>query len=439
MPTTRRPWRLATSNTRLSGRPRCLSKSSIRSSPGSIRASPKSVAAQSDRSCSGELEHPVERRAAGRQSAHGAELAEPALHEGERGIRQRGAVGGRPHSPGPAHHGADELRGQAERQPLGNRGRILQIHQAEARRADVPPLVIGRARGGGESHRTHAGVEEELCGVGLQRWNPRDDLVHGRRTNGPRRCPAGHRHQAAARQREPSAPGPDVKTAERIGLIERDGDDRIGHPALIPDLQLGLVVHPARAAREPQRLVHRVDQRGEDAGRAASRSGGSNGPLQVRNCGCQITTDDGDTTNTRSMELAIAAIRLKSPMTVRSSGRQSRLGDWAAAVPASAAEARSARIVCIGLMYRARGRAARAATRPADVEARGGSAVGAAVARAGEAPTPARDPAARRRRRWAGDSARRLAAWRDRRPGRARGRPTPRRRADRGPGPAPSR
>ena len=51
MPITTRPCRPATSKTRLSGRPRASSNSSIRSSAGSILASPKSVAAQTDFSC----------------------------------------------------------------------------------------------------------------------------------------------------------------------------------------------------------------------------------------------------------------------------------------------------------------------------------------------------------------------------------------------------
>jgi hypothetical protein len=42
-----------------------------------------------------------------------------------------------------------------------------------------------------------------------------------------------------------------------------------------------------------------------------------------------MITADADVAYTRSMEVASDVIRLKSPMTVRSSGRQSRLRDWA--------------------------------------------------------------------------------------------------------------
>jgi hypothetical protein len=48
-----------------------------------------------------------------------------------------------------------------------------------------------------------------------------------------------------------------------------------------------------------------------------------------------MITADADVAYTRSMEVASDVIRLKSPMTVRSSGRQSRLRDWAGSAAAT--------------------------------------------------------------------------------------------------------
>src|SRR5688572_2511960 len=59
----------------------------------------------------------------------------------------------------------------------------------------------------------------------------------------------------------------------------------------------------------------------------------------------------GDVTYTRSIELAMDVIRLKSPITVRSSGRQSRLGDCATAVAVAANEINRAPRVRIRGMY----------------------------------------------------------------------------------------
>ncbi len=78
---------------------------------------------------------------------------------------------------------------------------------------------------------------------------------------------------------------------------------------------------------------------------------GSKGPAQVWSCGCQSTTEVGDVTYTRSIELATEVMRLKSPITVRSSGRQSRLGDCAAAVAVAATEITIAPRVRIRGMY----------------------------------------------------------------------------------------
>jgi hypothetical protein len=44
-----------------------------------------------------------------------------------------------------------------------------------------------------------------------------------------------------------------------------------------------------------------------------------------------MTSELVEVTYTRSIAVAMEVMRLKSPMTVRSSGRQSRLGDCAAA------------------------------------------------------------------------------------------------------------
>ena len=83
----------------------------------------------------------------------------------------------------------------------------------------------------------------------------------------------------------------------------------------------------------------------------AARFGGSKGPDHARKWGCQTTRAVGEVTYTRSRELAIAVIRLKSPITVRSSGRQSRLGDCATAVTVAAADINTAPRVRIRGMY----------------------------------------------------------------------------------------
>src|SRR5688572_27765653 len=83
----------------------------------------------------------------------------------------------------------------------------------------------------------------------------------------------------------------------------------------------------------------------------AARSGGSKGPDHVWNWGCRITIEVGEVTYTRSIELAIDVMLLKSPITVRSSGRQSRLGDCASAVAVAADEINRAPRVRIRGMY----------------------------------------------------------------------------------------
>src|SRR5918994_6927036 len=97
--------------------------------------------------------------------------------------------------------------------------------------------------------------------------------------------------------------------------------------------------------------------------------------------------------------------RLKSPITVRSSGRQSRLGDCAAAVTVMTAEIETAPSIRMTGMYTSTGGRRGAVTPSADEEARAGWVGGVAGAIDAAAPTRARGRAVRRSHPWDEDPA----------------------------------
>src|SRR5688500_4409026 len=100
------------------------------------------------------------------------------------------------------------------------------------------------------------------------------------------------------------------------------------------------------------------------------REGGSKEPSHRWNWGFQMRTPAGDVMKTRSEEVAIALTRLKSPRTVRSSGRQSRVNDCANVGDDNVAASDSARRDRIGRIYTGRSAADARSTQSAAGTAR---------------------------------------------------------------------
>ena len=107
---------------------------------------------------------------------------------------------------------------------------------------------------------------ELACRLGLL-WMA---SVDGRRQDWTSGRTPGRRDQYPPRGNScQSLTGAQVEARRRIVLIEGDADHAVYHRALIPELEIRLIVNPAIGSRQPEGVVQRIRQAGEDQGEPA--------------------------------------------------------------------------------------------------------------------------------------------------------------------------